>query len=813
MIYYDYILLASGAFFLVVAASLGLARFLSRARDKEYRRVLREETERIDVVETMKQTRGKLTLESIGTRLASETDAMTEITYDDGRGVAQLPPNNDNSALDVSAVQGKYEFIREIHGGGMSRTFLARHRELGSVWIIKFVDGKYAELADEADVLRSLNHINLPQIIDIFQTQQGTFLVERYIEGYTLEEVLEQKQHLKEGLIYRWGIELAQVLNYLHNLDTPIIHCDLKPSNIMVTYDNHLVLIDFGIAKRQGISRRAIGISQRYAAPEQFQGALANSEMAITRFGKLPPAQPTWEIDTRTDLYSMGAILFELVTGHFPTLETQGQIQRAASSGLAKVISKCLQIEPSMRYQSAKELELALDGLVQMQTTMTRSLVKSRVIAICGIFALLVGLGTSASGAYFNQVETQAIVTMSPGEVSVTEQQGIHIQIQKETGNGRITTVDPDKVDWEYSVENIARIDGTRLVGLNIGETIVSGTYRGKEISLHVSVVEPVEEMTSISLQYVPNIQANMYAGTGERDFIDGSVEECAFVAPESMATNGRHLYIADSGTIRILEDDIASTLEMSPKYITADCIRCLEGDLFTLTGPWEEEDETYFGIVRISGSEAEFVFYTEAAWSVIPDFTFTSDGTLWFIWQNLGVGTTSLNKLDVSTGENEWVADLPESTAALAVDEDDTIYLAVPNEGTILMLGRGETEWQYFAGVKNERNFVDGPISNFYQPISLVVQDGVLYVLDFDTVRRVTLSGDSAGFVETAAGVPVADTNPSTVLGAGCDCIFAASERADLVSDGMGGILLSDPKNSVIYRISSTTPPLAGQN
>ena len=293
MIYYDYILLASGAFFLVVAAALGIARFLSRARNKEYRRVLREETERIDVVETMKQTRGKTTLESIGTRLASETDAMTEITYDDGSGMAQLPSNNGNYALDVSAVQEKYEFIREIHGGGMSRTFLARHRKLGSVWIIKFVDGKYAELADEADVLRSLNHINLPQIIDIFQTQQGTFLVERYIEGYTLEEVLEQKQHLKEGLIYRWGIELAQVLNYLHNLDTPIIHCDLKPSNIMVTYDNHLVLIDFGIAKRQGISRRAIGISQRYAAPEQFQGALARSEMAITRFGKLPPDQPT----------------------------------------------------------------------------------------------------------------------------------------------------------------------------------------------------------------------------------------------------------------------------------------------------------------------------------------------------------------------------------------------------------------------------------------------------------------------------------------------------------------------------------------
>lgn len=798
--YLDYFLLAVGAFFLIVAVALGLRLFLSRSRDREYRRVLHEETGHVDVVETMRQTRPESQPWTDKTQLASESDAITELPCGEPGETVKLRPDKDGVELDISPLQGKYELLREIQGGGMSRTFLARHRELGSVWIVKFVDGKYAELADEADVLRSMNHINLPQIIDIFQTAQGTYLVERFIEGYTLEEVLKQKQHIKEGLIYKWGIELAQVLNYLHSLETPIVHCDLKPSNIMVTHDNRLVLIDFGIAMRQGISRRAVGISQRYAAPEQFQGALLGGEMAMKRFGNLPASQPSWEIDERTDLYSMGAILFELVMGSYPTVETQELLPKTASRGLSSVIARCLQIEPSRRYQSAKELELALDSLVQMQTAMMRTLVKRRFAAACGVAALVIGLGTSASGAYINQVETQAIITMSPGEVSVTEQQGVQIRIQKETPSGKKYLVDPEKIEWSYSPDNIARIDGERLVGVNVGETTVHGEYRGKEISLHVTVVEPVEELVSVSLQYASDVEPQVYVGTSERDFIDGDIGSCAFVSPNSMAAGNGCLYIADSGCIRVLKDRAVSSIELEPGYITAEEVRCWGGDLFVLTGPWDDNDGAYFGIMKISGGNAEFVFYTEAAWSTIPDFQFTSDGTLWFIWQNLGTGVTSLHKLDTRTGESDWVVDLPESTAAMAVDEGDNFYLAVPEDGTIIRMEQGQSEWTYFAGVKGEKNFIDGTVANFYRPMSLAVKDTGLYVLDFDTVRRVVLSGEFAGVTETVAGIPMPETNPQVVLGAGYNCVFPASEQAALAVDSEGQLLLCDPKNSVIY-------------
>ncbi len=803
--YIDHILLASGGGLLIFAAALGLFLFFSRGREREYRRVLHEETERADVVETMRQARRASAQGTAGTKLAGETDVITVVPDREEREIAQVRLGDDGTGLDISPLQEKYELIREIHGGGMSRTFLARHRKLGSEWIVKFVDGKYAALADEADVLKSLNHINLPQIIDIFQTQQGTFLVERYIEGYTLAEVLAQKQQIKEGLIYRWGIELAQVLNYLHHLDTPIIHCDLKPSNIMVTYDDRLVMIDFGIAKRQGISRRAAGISQRYAAPEQFQGALAGCGMALARFGELPSGQTSWEIDERTDLYSMGAILFELAVGQAPTLKSQDELRKSASSGLAKVITRCLQVVPSERYQSAKELEQALEGLVQMQTAMVRSLVLRRVALLCCILALLAGLGTTVSGAYINQIETQAILTTSLGAAMVTEQQSVQFLIQKETPNGRTELLEPGRVQWSNADSRIVRLEGDRLVGVNAGEATLRGTYRGKEVSLHVTVTKPAGELTDVSLRYVDGVTAKVCAGDGVREFADGAATACSFVAPAGLSAEKGRLYITDSGALRVLADGAVSTVALEPTFLTADRVRSQNGVQYLLTGPWEDGDDSYYGFLRIADGTGEFLFYTEAAWSVIPDFALDAGGTIWFIWQNLGTGTTALHTLDVDTQEVSWVADLPASTRSIAIDGAGTVYLAVPEEGVILRLDSGEQTWRYFAGVKGERNMIDGGVSNFYRPASLAVNGASLYVLDFDTVRRVSLAEEDAGFTETLAGIPAEETNPRIALGAGSETVFAASEDASLETDSSGAIFLSDPKNSVIYRIQSS--------
>jgi len=118
-------------------------------------------------------------------------------------------------------LEGKYEIIEEIHGGAMSRIFKAKNIKLGNEWIIKYVSNKNAELANEEHILKKLNHINLPQIIDIFRNDDGIFIVERFVEGFSLDKVLNvSRGKIGQNLSLEWAEQLSQVLVYLHNLET-----------------------------------------------------------------------------------------------------------------------------------------------------------------------------------------------------------------------------------------------------------------------------------------------------------------------------------------------------------------------------------------------------------------------------------------------------------------------------------------------------------------------------------------------------------------------------------------------------------------
>jgi len=794
--YLDYILLSVGGVLLLAALVLIVFLLRSRKKVQDYRRLLSEETERIDVLTTVRQsqtlgikTAGASTQTAgTGPVSAAETELMLETEPASRVEIRQKA--QPGGGLNLSPLAGKYELLREIHGGGMSRVFLARSVKLGSEWIVKFVE--QAELAGEAEVLKKLNHISLPPIIDVFPSPQGTFLVERYIEGCPLSEVLPLGREIRESQVCDWGLQLAQVLSYLHTLPTPIIHCDLKPSNIMVTHDNRLVLIDFGISKRQGDDGGAAGITYRYAAPEQFRGKANRPELIQKQFGSLPPGHDRWPIDARTDLYSVGAILRELTAGTHPSNE------------LSAVIARCLEIEPGKRFQSAKELADALERVKGRQAVMARSLVLRRVASVCCGLCAAGSLVTSASGLYVNRMENLSVVSMDPGRAVVTVQKGVQLLVRKTAPSGKVADLDPARIEWSYSEDNIARLDGDELVGMNVGETTLYGKYRNKVITLEVTVTEPPEKYTDVALRYAEGTEVSVYAGNGERDHTDGSLSNASFVSPESMAADGGRLYLSDSGVIRVLENGRAGSLLLEPDYLTADLVRAWNGDLYVLTGPWEGEDGSWYGILRISDEAAEVLYYTEAALSAITDFVFDGSGTLWYIQRNALLGATSLNRLDVETGESAWVMDLPEGARCMAFDGNGALYISVPEQGVLLRVGPGETEWTYFAGLEGERHFVDGAIPNFYRPTALAAEGDTLYVLDFDTVRKITIEGGGALFTETLAGVPEADTNPEVLLGGGGETVFPASERAALALDGEGRLLLSDPKNSEVYEIVS---------
>lgn len=203
----------------------------------------------------------------------------------------------------------------------------------------------------EAKMLWGLSHPNLPAFTNFFAENQCYFLVMEYIDGHTLEDLLErQAAPLPERRVLRWAEQLCDVLEYLHSQNPPIIFRDMKPGNIMLTRQGHIKLIDFGIARffhpTHGPDTQLLG-TPGYAPPEQYGTA---------------------QTDERSDIYSLGMTLFHLLTN---TLSEKGfgvkvkDVRTAnpqISLSVARALEKATALEPEMRYENVADFRLALCG-------------------------------------------------------------------------------------------------------------------------------------------------------------------------------------------------------------------------------------------------------------------------------------------------------------------------------------------------------------------------------------------------------------------------------------------------------------------
>ncbi len=255
-----------------------------------------------------------------------------------------------------SLVDGKYKILSEIGHGGMSVVYMALNEKANKTWAIKEVrkDGVLdfeavkQGLIVETDMLKKLNHPNLPSIIDVIEDDETFLIVMDYIEGHSLSKALEEYGAQPQEHVIEWAKQLCDVLGYLHSREPAIIYRDMKPANVMLN-DGKVTLIDFGTArefKAKNLADTTCLGTIGYAAPEQFGGM--------------------GQTDGRTDIYCLGATLYHLVTGHNPSeppyeMKPIRQINPSLSTGLEKIIEKCTQKDPNQRYQSAAELMYALD--------------------------------------------------------------------------------------------------------------------------------------------------------------------------------------------------------------------------------------------------------------------------------------------------------------------------------------------------------------------------------------------------------------------------------------------------------------------
>ncbi len=288
-------------------------------------------------------------------------------------------------------IDGLYEIQTLIGKGGTSEVYIAKDTILGQIWAVKCVYNIKDESSLEAklihsykkeiELLKTLNHPAIPRIVYYKEIDECFFVVMDYISGYTLEKKLQVYGALNEDETVQLGIEMAEVLKYLHTCRKhPIIYGDMTPKNIMIEHE-HARLLDFGIAQEipHGEKTNTPGIGTKgFAAPEQYAG---KSNL----------------LDERTDIYSLGATLYNAVTCKTLNLQNDNAFS-GLSAGITYIIKKCTKKDPKDRYQTTEELLHDLYNVSHFNSDYQKEIKRKLIIFCCSVIITLF----SISGIFFS---------------------------------------------------------------------------------------------------------------------------------------------------------------------------------------------------------------------------------------------------------------------------------------------------------------------------------------------------------------------------------------------------------------------------
>lgn len=261
-------------------------------------------------------------------------------------------------------LQDRYLIEKQIGEGGMGAVYLAIDRRFDNYVAIKetfYTDDEFGEAFErEARLLNGLQHPVLPHVSDFFTENNRHFLVMQYIEGEDLSEVLKRKGSFPVEDVLRWTDDLLDALDFLHSQKPPVIHRDIKPQNLKLTPRGGIILLDFGLAKLKhedttGV-KSVFGYSRRYSPLEQIQGT---------------------GTDARSDIFSLGATIYQLLTGKPPIevlaratkiisgkpdpLQSASEINDKVSVKVAAVLHSALALNPEHRFASAAAMRKAFD--------------------------------------------------------------------------------------------------------------------------------------------------------------------------------------------------------------------------------------------------------------------------------------------------------------------------------------------------------------------------------------------------------------------------------------------------------------------
>jgi len=341
--------------------------------------------------------------------------------------------------LEPNTTISHFKILSSIGKGGMGEVYLAQDTELDRKAAIKFLNEdlskdseKVNRFIQEAKAASALNHPNILTVYEIGAWEDTRYIATEYIEGETLREIIRRKASIHLNRILKIAIQVAEALSAAH--EAGIAHRDIKPENIMVRKDGYVKVLDFGLAKLVETAKKEGEISLEGETKALVK---TNPGVVMGTVTYMSPEQAQGKAtDARTDIWSLGVVLYEMLSGKAPfegkttnhtivaILETEPKLLENIPDELQRIVRKTLTKEKENRYQTARDLLIDLKNLrrdLDIQGELERSIIPNRETEVAvGETASLPGSSgetATASGA----MSTQNLTSTSSLEYAVLQ--------------------------------------------------------------------------------------------------------------------------------------------------------------------------------------------------------------------------------------------------------------------------------------------------------------------------------------------------------------------------------------------------------